>query len=142
MIAAEATATFRSAPSRYSAVSTEDQFQTTIDSPLEGIEERSWFPLSHASMIWRDFVSPYRLTASDWIEDVFIYSPEDEPRLADRWNVFLSEFNRTRNDDFEHVLDWDYTIEPEPSRPERTIQVTLQFAGRDAPIPEEDPWAT
>ena len=50
--------------------------------------------------------------------------------------------NPRRIKDEDQVLNWDFTIEPEPSRPERTIQVTLQFVGRDKPLPEENPWAT
>ena len=49
---------------------------------------------------------------------------------------------RKTDEESEQVLDWDFAVEAEPPRPERTIQVKLQFAGRDGPLPEEDPWAT
>ena len=71
-----------------------------------------------------------------------IYSPEDEPYLATQWKVFLASLNQPTPQELEQVLDWDFAIEAEPKRPKGTIEVTLQFAGRDKPLPEEDPWAT
>ena len=97
---------------------------------------------ARAAAIWRDFGSSSRLTVSDWIDDARIYSPEDEPYLATQWKVFLASLNQPTSEELEQVLDWDFAIEAEPKRPKGTITVTLQFAGRDKPLPEEDPWAT
>ena len=38
------------------------------------------------------------------------------------------------------VLNWDAAIEKAPKRASGTLMVTLQYAGRGAPMPLEDPW--
>ena len=40
----------------------------------------------------------------------------------------------------DEVLNWDVAIEVAPERPSGTILVTLEYAGRGAPLPMEDPW--
>ena len=128
-------------PSHDPVVYTEIQYQSRFD-PLLGDDISRLLLAARAAAIWRDFGSPSRLTASDWVEEARIYSPEDEPHLAICWDVFLSGLSRPTSEDLEQVLDWEFAIESEPKRPKGTTQVTLQFAGRDRPLPEEDPWAT
>ena len=121
--------------------STGVQYQPRSDPVLGDGAILRWLA-ARAAAIWRDFGSSSRLTVSDWIDDARIYSPEDEPYLATQWKGFLASLNQPTSEELEQVLDWDFAIEAEPKRPKGTITVTLQFAGRDKPLPEEDPWAT
>jgi hypothetical protein len=36
------------------------------------------------------------------------------------------------------LLDWDVYLESPPPRPERTVLVSLEYAGRDVPLPLHD----
>ena len=117
------------------------QYQHRSD-PILGDDAIPRWLAARAAVIWRDFGSPSRLPVSDWIDDARIYSPEDEPYLATRWKVFLASLNQPTSEESEQVLNWDFAIEAEPKRPKGKIRVKLQFAGRDKPLPEEDPWAT
>ena len=42
----------------------------------------------------------------------------------------------------EEILDWDFFVEADPPGQESMILATLEFAGYDCPIPEDDPWAS
>ena len=128
-------------PSHDPAVYTGVEFQSRSD-PLLGEDDILWLLAARSAAIWRDFGNPSRLTVSDWTDEAHIYSPEDERHLATRWKALLASLNEPASEESEQVLDWEFAIEAEPKRPKGTIHVTLQFAGRDKPLPEEDPWAT
>lgn len=135
-------------PSHDPGVSAAVQYRSGFDSFLSD-PNLSWLLNARTAAMWRRFGVPSTLTASDRDDTAPVHSPEDEPLLADLWrslvdygSVLLSSLSRPSSEELEQILNWDFAIEAEPKRRTGTIQVTLEFAGRDKPLPEENPWAT
>ena len=96
-----------------------------------------WFATLDALQLdFTELVSQYAVT-----RNLAVHSPADELDVAAHWAALLRRPLQLPQSPEEDILDWETAIEPAPSRPSGWIEVSLEFAGRSKPLPEEDPWA-